>query len=703
MRPFVSWAALVAVLVGGLLPAQEVRVRPAERVAMPTTVDSNSPAFWRDGKLFWFGSHGRPWLSEGPNQFGPFETREVDFQAMVQRPHWMEAVWVEDNGVLWGWYHTEPIGLVEGSTLTAPKIGAVVSYDGGKTLRDLGIVLESGAPLRPDSKNGYFAGGHGDFSVILNRERTHFYFLFDNYGGPDATQGVVVARMAFEDRANPVGKVWKYKGGAWTEPGLGGEVTPFFPVRRPWQESDPDAFWGPSVHWNTHLRSFVMLLNRAQGEPGWSQEGVYVSFNTDLSRPENWSAPVRILDRSEFPGWYFFYPQVMGLGDNGTDTRAGATARLYVGGVSRWELDFIPRPSAPYEVQIETANAGPLVAAGAAVTLSAAAAGSGPMTYQWMKDGLPLAGATQGTLTIAAFAAGHAGDYAVAVSNSLGTAVSPTLTLGLRPPAVIVPIVPPAVSYLTNLSVRTALPAPGSMAAVGYVVSGTTAKPLLLRAVGPSLGLFGIAGGTVNPWLEVFDASGQRIARNDDWLLSDAPVFAAQGAFPLPVDSADAALALDVAPGVGTAQVRGGEGIVLLEIYDRSPAESSRILNLSARAHVGLGDAVLIGGFNLAGTGSKRLLVRALGPKLAEFGVDGGLPDPQLEIRAADGSLLASNDDWESQLAPTFSQAGATGLAAGARDAAVVVTLAAGRTYSAIVRAGGGLEGEAVLELFELP
>ncbi len=704
MRPFVSWVAIVATLLGGLLPAQEVRVRPAERVAMPTTVDSNSPAFWRDGKLFWFGSHGRPWLSEGPNQFGPFVTREVDFQALVQRPHWMEAVWVEDNGVLWGWYHTEPIGLVENSTLTAPKIGAVVSYDGGKTLRDLGIVLESGAPLRPDAKNGYFAGGHGDFSVVLNRERTHFYFLFDNYGGPDATQGVVVARMAFEDRANPVGKVWKYKGGAWTEPGLGGDVTPIYPVRRPWQESDPDAFWGPAVHWNTHLRSFVMLLNRAQGEPGWSQEGVYVSFNPDPSRPENWTAPVRILDRSEFPGWYFFYPQVMGLEERGTDTRAGATARLYVGGVSRWEIDFIPPPSAPFDVQIDAGGGGTVIAAGAAVALSAGAGGSGPMTYQWFKDGLPLPGATAATFAIASFAADQAGDYSVAVSNSLGTATSPGLTLSLRPPAVVVPVVPPPVSYLTNLSVRTALAAPESVATVGYVASGTVAKPLLLRAVGPALGLFGVAGGAADPRLDVYDADGRRIARNDDWRIDDAPVFAAHGAFPLPAGSADAAVVLDAPAGVGTAQVRGGAGLVLLEIYDRAPAGTSKILNLSARARVGVGDAVLIGGFNVSGTGTKRLLIRALGPKLADFGVADALADPQLEIRSeAGGQVLAANDDWAAELAAVFASVGAAPLESGSRDAALTVTLVAGRSYSAVVRAGGGLDGESVLEIFELP
>lgn len=331
---------MLAVLSGDLVVAQEARVRAVAEVAMPTRVDSNSPSFWRDGRLFWFGSHGRPWLSEGANVFGPWDTREVDFRSLYAMPHWMEAVWSDDDGTIWGWYHSEPIGLVGSSTLTAPKIGAVVSFDGGNTLHDLGILLESSEPLDPAAQNGYFAGGNGDCSVILDRDRQFFYFLFDNYGGPAESQGVVIARMAFEDRFNPVGKVFKYCDGEWREAGLGGRTTPIFPVRRAWNFKDPDALWGPSIHWNTHLNCYVMLLNRAQGEPGWAQEGIYVSFSPDLSNPERWSEPVKILDKSEFPAWYFFYPQVMGLEEGGTDTLAGRTARLFVGGVSKWEIDF---------------------------------------------------------------------------------------------------------------------------------------------------------------------------------------------------------------------------------------------------------------------------------------------------------------------------------------------------------------------------
>src|SRR5947209_4091924 len=139
------WLQLAAL--GALLctsaAGQEARVRQVTEVDMPVSIDSNSPAFWRDNRLFWFGSHGGPWLNEGPDQFGPFETHDVHMDSLEACPHWMEAVWPEEDGVLWGWYHAEPIGLIPDSTLTAPKIGAVVSFDGGITLRDLGTVLES--------------------------------------------------------------------------------------------------------------------------------------------------------------------------------------------------------------------------------------------------------------------------------------------------------------------------------------------------------------------------------------------------------------------------------------------------------------------------------------------------------------------------------------------------------------------------------
>jgi hypothetical protein len=99
-------------------------------------------------------------------------TDPVGIDSRANLPMWIEAAFLDDDQRLWAWYHHEPGGLCAGSSLTAPKIGALVSEDGGRTFRDLGIVLEDGHPIRCDSKNGFFAGGHGDFSVIRNRDKT---------------------------------------------------------------------------------------------------------------------------------------------------------------------------------------------------------------------------------------------------------------------------------------------------------------------------------------------------------------------------------------------------------------------------------------------------------------------------------------------------------------------------------------------------
>jgi hypothetical protein len=208
---------------------------------MPSKVDSNSPAFWRDGQLNIINSTGHPILTKGRDQLLMYlgSPKEVHVDVDDHFPMWIEAVWQDEDGTLYAWYHHEPRGVCPGSSLTMPSIGALVSSDGGASFTDLGIVLASGDPADCLAHNGFFAGGHGDFSVILDRNQRYFYFLFGNYGGDSAGQGVAMARMAFEDRASPVGAVWKYHEGAWEEAGLEGRVTPIFPASVSWQEEHP--------------------------------------------------------------------------------------------------------------------------------------------------------------------------------------------------------------------------------------------------------------------------------------------------------------------------------------------------------------------------------------------------------------------------------------------------------------------------------
>lgn len=326
-----------------LAAGQSVLVREATPVAMPGQVDSNSPAFWMNGQFHLLNSTGLgPLLSQGSDQFNltPGSISRI-IRDKSSWPTWIEAVWVDPSGAILAWYHQEHEYVCAGRQRPAmPWIGAAISFDQGHTFRDLGVVLSSSEPVDCTSENGYFAGGHGDFTVVPDREKNYFYFFFSAYGGSLDQQGVAVARLAYSDRMSPANRVWKYNNGDWNEPGVGGKITPIFRASSAWQFADADSFWGPSIHWNTFLKSWVILMNRSCCTPGWPQEGIYVTFNPDITNPEGWSIPEKIL---ETPGWY---PQVLGTRPNHTDSVAGRVARLYIYGNSEWELVF-RRPVEP--------------------------------------------------------------------------------------------------------------------------------------------------------------------------------------------------------------------------------------------------------------------------------------------------------------------------------------------------------------------
>jgi hypothetical protein len=313
--------------------------------------DCNSPAHWDGGTLYLFNSAGHPWRSAGADIFHMDQSYvSIKFNNEVNGGRWFECTWKDEDGTLYGWYHLEPGDVCPQTRpakyVTAPKIGAAKSMDNGATWEDLGIVLESPpGSSRCDTPNKYFAGGNGDFSAMLDGEKEYLYFFISTYTTLEE-QGVSVARMEYVHRDRPVGKVWKWYEGSWREPGLGGHVTPIFPAEVDWHRKDTDAFWGPSIHFNSHLDAYVILLNRAK-DCDWTQEGVYATLNRDLSDPDAWSTPRKILDREDvFPKMKdksLWYPQVIGLdaAKRETDKLAGRRARLFLHGESLWEIFFL--------------------------------------------------------------------------------------------------------------------------------------------------------------------------------------------------------------------------------------------------------------------------------------------------------------------------------------------------------------------------
>ena len=348
---------------------------------------------------------------------------------------------------------------------------------------------------------------------------------------------------------------------------------------------------------------------------------------------------------------------------------------------------------------------------GANVTLVAAATGFPKPTYTWLCRGQDFCNTTEPVLELTNITAAYVGDFTCVATNAAGSATSTPATLSLE------------FSGLVNLSARASVGTGANVVIPGITIRGTTPKTLLIRAVGPTLGAFGLAGTLANPVVSIFDAAGQKLLVNDDWaqLPDPAAVIAAslvQNAFPLAPGSRDAATLVTLPPGGYTIQVAGvgtgtaASGVALVEVYE-ADATPSTLFNLSCRARVGTGGDILIAGFVITGTAPRRLLIRGIGPTLGSLGVTGTLADPKLEVIPQGASTpLATNDNWSAALPPSaataaeltaaFGSVGAFALGAGSRDAALIVSLPPG-SYTAQVSGVNNTTGVALIEVYDLP
>jgi hypothetical protein len=389
---------------------------------------------------------------------------------------------------------------------------------------------------------------------------------------------------------------------------------------------------------------------------------------------------------------------------SGTPTAAGTftvsvLAWLYAGGAATPNNDtFGPNP---ITFTISPGAAGPptftlqpvsqSVTVGAEVTFTASANGNPAPAFQWRRNGSAISGATGASLRLPGAQLSDAGDYSVVASNSAGSVTSTTANLVVNSPG--------QTARLSNLSVRASLEAEQTLI-VGVVVSGGGARDVLVRAAGPALTGFGLTGAMTDPRLELYNGP-TLILENDNWSSALADTFTSVGAFAFTAGSRDAAF-IQLMDGPRSIQARGtGAGVLLVEAYDTGSGSSPRLINVSARNRVGTGDNILIAGFNIAGAGAKQLLVRAVGPKLAAFGVSGVLADPKLEVYSG-SVLLGANDTWSAALVPTFDAVGAFQLDAGSRDAALLTSLAPG-SYTVQVSGADGGTGEALIEIYEVP
>lgn len=267
---------------------------------------------------------------------------------------------------------------------------------------------------------------------------------------------------------------------------------------------------------------------------------------------------------------------------------------------------------------------------------------------------------------------------------------------------------------LRNLSSRGQVGTGANILIAGFSVGGTATKQLLIRAVGPSLAPYGITGALADPQIQLFNGNSV-FAANDNWNSAANLLTAANtvGAFPLG-SNLESVVLVNLGPGNYTVQVNGANGasgVALVELYDvdsLAAYSSQKVMNISTRAQVGTGQNRLIAGFMVNGNTAKKVLVRAVGPALATYGVPGVLVDPVLRIiNNKDQSVVRENDNWEtgndvSLVNEAAAKAGAFAFATGSKDAAILMSLPPG-SYSADVTGSGGTSGVALVEVYEIP
>ncbi len=258
---------------------------------------------------------------------------------------------------------------------------------------------------------------------------------------------------------------------------------------------------------------------------------------------------------------------------------------------------------------------------------------------------------------------------------------------------------------LRNISTRASVGTGDNVLIGGFIIQGSQAASVILRAVGYSLREAGIANALQDPIITVYDANHKVVATNDDWITGVNAQTIASYQFD-PSNSVESALYLTLLPGSYTAIVQGysdshtpaGTGVALFELYDLHTT-SARAGNVSSRGQVLAGDGVMIGGFIVGGSAAKEVIVRALGPSLTDAGVNGALADPTLTLYDGNGNILQANDDW--QQSPDAATISARGHAPDKpKESAIVATVAPG-SYTAIVRGANNTTGIGLVEVFD--
>ena len=257
----------------------------------------------------------------------------------------------------------------------------------------------------------------------------------------------------------------------------------------------------------------------------------------------------------------------------------------------------------------------------------------------------------------------------------------------------------PSTGQPLNIATRMSVQTGDNVLIAGFIVTGPSGstKKVLIRGMGPSLTQFGVAGTLPDPFLELHKPDGT-VVSNDNWQQGDTSQIPNGFA---PSDPRESVLVATLTPGNYSAVVKGAHGetgVGIAELYDLDSASTAKLANISTRGFINTGDDVMIGGFIIGGNEPAKILVRAIGPTLTDFGVQGALADPTLELHDANGSSI-SNDDWretqESEIIATTIPPNKD------REPAILAILAPGN-YTAVVRGTNNTTGIGLVEAYNL-
>lgn len=269
-------------------------------------------------------------------------------------------------------------------------------------------------------------------------------------------------------------------------------------------------------------------------------------------------------------------------------------------------------------------------------------------------------------------------------------------------------IAPPGPSMIPtaptrNISTRGSVLGGDDNLIAGFIVTGSESKRVALRAIGPSLSAIGVSGALSDPVLRLFNSSQVEIGGNDNWQ-TDSNAAEIQNIGLAPKAATESATVQSLAPGSYTVIVSSKDpstGIALVEAYDITSTANSTLANISTRGSIGLNDNVLIGGFIVGGNGNAGVVIRAIGPSLAAFGISSAISDPTLTVFDKNGSPVTTNDNWATD--PNAATIQSHNLApSNAKESATYLQLAPSN-YTAIVRGVSGATGTGLVEIYNIP